>query len=190
MGKQNILWVAAIAFLATACEQPVPRNNVAEGFYDVSAYLQEQKAHLQAKQPMLLKSVQTGDMPVETIEVSETDWEEELAIFEEADLRKPSLRDYYTKQEEVLPNGDIAVRYNKMEDAEAPVEYLYLELSPDRKLQHLETSFKDENVLFLSHRKASLSVDPGTGNIEGYRINGVQKLLFGDSLRYSVQANL
>lgn len=189
MRKQPIFWIV-LALFSVACEQPVPRVASAEGFFDVSAYLQKQKAYLQATQPMLLKSVQTGDKPVETREVAETDWEEELAIFEEADLKKPSLRDYYTRQEQVLPNGNIAVRYNKMEDAEAPIEYLYLELSQDKVLKHLEASFLEENMLFYSSRKAALSVDAGSGNISSYKINGVQKLIFGDSLHYNVHAVL
>jgi len=189
MKKQYIL-ALVVSFLAAACEQPVPRAASAEGFFDVSAYIQNQIDYLQAEQPMLLKSVQTGDNPVETIETGDTDWEEELAIFTEADLKRPSLRDYYIRKEERLPNGNLAVRYNKMEDAEAPIEYLYLELNPDKTLQHLEAMFLDENILFFSKRKASLSIDQGSGNISSYKIEGVQKLILGDTLQYAVHANL
>jgi hypothetical protein len=189
MSKRLILWVA-IVFLAAACEQPVPHAADEKVFFDVAAYLQEQKNYLQVTQPMLLKSVQTGEKEIETQEIAETDWEQELAIFEGADLRKPSLRDFYDWKEQVLPNGNILVQYTKMEDAEAPVEYLHLELSSNRQLRHLEVSFLEENMLFYSKRKASMSINPGSGNISSYKINGVQKLIFGDSLRYAVKAIL
>lgn len=189
MGKQFI-FVLAIALLTAACEQPVPRTDSATGFYDVSAYLQKQKEHLQRTKPVLTKKVQTGDQPAETVKVTDTDWANELAIFEEADLRKPSLRDYYTRREQTLPNGGITIRYDKLEDAEAPIEYLYLQLTPERTLQHLEAAFLEKNPLFYSRRKASLSVDSISGNISSYSIAGVQKMILGDSLRYTIQAAL
>lgn len=189
MGKQFI-FVLAIALLTAACEQPVPRTDSAEGFYDVSAYLKKQKEYLQKARPVLTKTVQTGDQPAETISVTNTNWANELAIFEEADLRKPSLRDYYTKQEQPLPNGGITIRYDKIEDAEASIEYLYLHLTPDRTLQHLEAAFMEKNPLFYSRRKATLSVDSVSGHISGYNITGVQKMILGDSLRYTIQAAL
>lgn len=189
MGKQ-LIYVLAIALLTAACEQPVPRTDSAEGFYDVSAYLQKQKDYLQRTKPVLTKKVQTGDHPTETVKVTDTDWTDELAIFEEADLRKPSLREYYTRQEKPLLNGGITIRYDKLEDAESPIEYLYLQLTPERTLQHLETSFIEKNPLFYSRRKATLLVDSVSGNISSYSIAGIQKMIFGDSLRYTIQADL
>jgi hypothetical protein len=189
MGKQ-IIFILVVMLLLAACEQPVPRSNSAEGFYDVSAYLKKQKEYLQKQQPVLTKTVQTAGQPAETIKVTQTDWENELAIFEEADLKKPSLRDYYIRKEQVLSNGGISIKYYKMEDAEAPIEYLYLQLTPDRTLQHLETAFLEKNPLFYSRRKASLSVDSVTGRILSYNIEGIQKMILGDSLRYTIKANL
>lgn len=189
MGKQHILF-AALAILTFSCEQPVPRTDSASGFYDVSAYLQKQKNYLRQTQPKLEKTVQTGDKAAETTEITQTDWEDELAIFEEADLRKPSLRDYYTRQEEALPDGGITIRYEKIKDIETPIQYLRLQLTPARTLQHLEASFLEKNALFYSNRTASLSVDSASGNISSYQIEGVQKLIFSDSLRYAIKANL
>lgn len=189
MRKYSIAWFGFAIMALAACEQPVPRS-AAEQDFNVSGYVQQEIKRLQASQPAVLKSVETEKEPAETIQVDNLDWAEELAVFEEADINKPTLREYYTSEKQALPDGGTAITYTKKEDARTPVERLYLQLSPDQKLQHLEATFKDQNLLFFSKRKAILQADPATGNLAGYSIKGVQKLIFGDSLHYSIQANL
>ena len=175
----------------TACERPTPPTTAeAEASYDLTTYLQQEIARLQAEQPMVLKSVTTEGIETETIETSEVDWEDELAVFEQADLNRPALQEYYTKQEQVLDNGSIVVEYNRVEDAEPLVHYLRLELTPDRRLKQLNALIQDENVLFYSRRNVQMSADPASGNISGYKVEGVQKLILSDSLHYRVDANL
>ncbi|WP_299818219.1 hypothetical protein [uncultured Pontibacter sp.] len=187
--KLGLLLVLLLAF--TACERPAPPATAdATGSYNLTLYLQEQKARMQAKKPMVLKSVTTEGQPTETVETDDIDWQDELSVFEQLDLRRPALEEYYLKQEKVLENGDIAVEYKKREDSEPIVHYLFLTLSPDRKLKHLAATLQDKNPLFYSYRRVYLEAEPATGNISSYSIEGVQKLIFNDSLHYAVKANL
>lgn len=139
---------------------------------------------------MVLKSVTTKGNTTETIETSQIDWADELAVFEQTDLNRPALEEYYTKQEQVLDNGNIVVEYNRVEDVEPLVHYLRLELTADRKLTQLNALIQDQNVLFFSRRNVQLTSDPASGNISGYRVEGVQKLVLSDSLYYRVDATL
>lgn len=180
---------ALMAF--TACERPSPPATAgADASYNLSSYLQQQKERMALEQPMVLKSVSTEGKPAETVETDEIDWEDELAVFEQLDLRRPALEEYYIKQESVLENGDIAILYKKREDSEPLVHYLNLTLTPERKLKQLEAVLQDKNPLFYSHRFLQLQTQPGSGNISSYSIKGVQKLIFSDSLRFSLDANL
>ena len=188
MKNYSIACIIALVALV-ACEQPAPRTTAAIDF-DVAAYVQQETERLQAAQPAVLKSVNTEDAPAETIQLEQLDWAEELAIFAEADINKPTLREYYSRQEQPLPDGGKAISYNRNPDAEAPVESLYLELSPNNKLQRLEATLHDENLLFFSRRQAVLDASPASGHLQGYNVKGVQKMIFGDSLHYSVQVNL
>ncbi|GAB3203051.1 hypothetical protein ABID22_001214 [Pontibacter aydingkolensis] len=190
MAKYSIGLILGLLLALTACEPPAPVDTSAAGDYNLTLYLQEQKAHMQAKKPMVLKSVTTGDKPVETVETDEIDWEDELAVFEQLDLRRPALEDYYMKQETVLENGDIAVEYKKKEESEPLVHYLYLTLTPTRQLKELNATLQDKNPLFYSRRHVTLQTEPETGNVSSYRITGVQKLIFSDSLHFKVDANL
>ncbi|NDK54923.1 DENN domain-containing protein [Pontibacter fetidus] len=191
MRNYSLVLLGSIVLALVACEQPVPRSTSADDdYYNLTAYVQQEKQRLQATQPAVLKSVQTENEPAETLQTDSLNWDEELTVFEEADISKPTLREYYTREEESLPDGSIAVTYFKKQDAEAPVEHLYLVLSPEKKVQHLEATLLDQNILFYSRRKAMLDANPQSGNLESYQVTGVQKLIFGDSLHYSVQANL
>lgn len=191
MARHIPIFLLVLLLATTACERPAPPTSAeAAASYNLTTYLQQQIDHLQAEQPMVLKSVTTEGKETETIETTQVDWEDELAVFGQADLNRPALEEYYTKQEQVLGNGDIVVEYNRVEDAEPLVHYLRLELTADRKLKQLNARIQDQNVLFYSRRNVQLNADPASGNISGYRVEGVQKLVLSDSLHYRVDANL
>ncbi|MBC5994068.1 hypothetical protein [Pontibacter cellulosilyticus] len=185
----GILLVVLLAF--TACERPTPPAVNEDGAaYDLTQYLQEQKARMQAQKPMVLKTVTTENKPSETVETDEINWEDELSVFEQLDLNKPTLAEYYTKEVFELESGGYAVEYKKLEESEPLVHYLYLSFAPNRQLMEVNAILQDQNPLFFSRRKVQLQAEPGTGNISSYSIKGVQKLIFSDSLHYKVDANL
>ncbi|MFD2514064.1 hypothetical protein ACFSRY_09320 [Pontibacter locisalis] len=191
MAKYFPILSLGLLLAATACERPAPPTFTEEGApYDLTAYLQQQKQRLVAEQPMVLKSVTTENQPTETVQTDKVDWEDELAVFEQTDLNRPALQEYYVKQETVLENGSVAIEYRKTENSEPLVQYLRLVISPDKQLQQLNAVLQDENPLFFSRRKVRLDADPVTGNISSYNVQGVQKLIFSDSLHYAVDANL
>ncbi|TPE45496.1 hypothetical protein [Pontibacter mangrovi] len=186
-----LLWIGLL--LATvACERPVPpaAQEAGPGTFNLSSYLQEQRLRLEKEQPMVLKSVATQDHEPEVVETPDIDWEDELTVFEQADLSRPSLQEYYTRQEQVLEDGSKAIEFTKLEDAEPQVQYLRLVITPKGKLKQLNARLQDKNIIFFSRRAIELSTNPQTGNISDYRVEGVQKMIFGDSLRYEVQARL
>lgn len=173
------------------CERPQPPVSAEAGAtYNLTAYLQQQREQLVREQPMVLKGVRTQDQDPEVVETSAIDWEDELSVFEQADLNRPSLQEYYTKQEEQLSDGRTVITYTKLEDAEPQVHYLRLVLGPNGQLHEMNARLQDKNIIFYSRRNISLSTDPQTGDISSYSVDGVQKMVFGDSLHYHVDANL
>ncbi|RAU84310.1 hypothetical protein [Pontibacter arcticus] len=187
-----LLSVLSVLLLTlTGCERPAtPVATNGEAAYNLTAYLQEQQQMLQAQKPTVLKSVQTEDKPVETIETDSLDWVDELAIFEELDLNRPTLLEYYTLKETALDDGGTLLTYTRLPDAAALVHYMQLHLSEDRKLRKLEGVIQDKNILFYTSRNLKLEANPTTGNVESYEVDGVQKLFFGDSLHYRIVAHL
>ena len=191
MSSYRIIGLFALLVGLAACERPAPPASTEQSaFFDLTGYLQEQTARLQQEQPPVLKSVIAKGQPTETMQMEAMDWEKELAIFQELDLSRPALRDFYTEERHTLPNGSTVSVFTKDAEAAAPVDQLQLTVSPAQKLERLEAVVLEENMLFYSKRNISLDADPGSGNLTSYRVEGVQKLVFGDSLRYRVDANL
>ncbi len=190
MGKYKVIALFGILCTAVSCERPTPRatTGTAGSSYNLEAYLQAQAERLQAKKPVIIKRAQTENHAQETIKTSKIDWEDELSIFQDIDISKPSLRSYYTEEKQTLGDDITAYNYTKAVKAEAPVQHLTLQANKEQKLQGMEAVLLEENVLFYSRRKVKLSTNPATGDITGYQINGVQKLIFGDSLHYNVTA--
>ncbi|WP_299758711.1 hypothetical protein [uncultured Pontibacter sp.] len=192
MAKYKPLLLIGLLLALAACERPAPpaTNEAGQAAFNLTSYLQEQRQKLEAEQPMVLKSVAAQGQEPEVVETSTINWEDELAVFEQADLSRPSLQEYYTRQEQVLEDGSVAVEFTKLEDAESMVHYLRLIMTPDGKLKQLNARLQDKNIIFFSRRAIELSTDSQTGDISDYHVEGVQKMIFGDSLRYEVQANL
>lgn len=192
MARYTILFLLSLLLLlSVGCERPVPSpTGINKGAYNLSAYLQQQIQRLQQEQPMVLKSVKTRDEPTETVETAEVNWKDELAMFEELDLSKPTLQEYYTRTDSLLPDGSTSIRYNRLPDAEALVQYVYLRIGAGQQLQQLQALVQDKNMLFFTRRKLQLTANPANGNLQSYRIEGIQKLIFGDTLRYRVDTNL
>ncbi|MCX2740632.1 hypothetical protein [Pontibacter anaerobius] len=192
MAKYKLLFFVGLLLATVACERPAPpaTDEARRAAFNLTAYLQEQRQRLETQQPMVLKSVAAQGKEPEVVETPDIDWEDELAVFEQADLSRPSLQEFYTRQEQVLEDGSVAIEFTKLEDAEPQVHYLRLVLSPAGKLKHLNARLQDKNIIFFSRRAVELSTDPQSGNISSYHVEGVQKMIFGDSLRYEVQANL
>ncbi|SFG69688.1 hypothetical protein [Pontibacter chinhatensis] len=192
VAKYKPLFLIGLLLALASCERPSPPAAIEAGkaTFNLTSYLQGQRQKLEADKPMVLKSVATQGREPEVVETMDVDWEDELAVFEEADLSRPSMQEYYTRQEQQLEDGSVAVAYTKREDAEPQVHFLRLVLGPDGKLRQLNASLQDQNIIFFSRRTIELHADPQTGDLSGYSVLGVQKMIFGDSLRYEVKANL
>lgn len=191
MIKLKTIGLLLLLVATAACERPAPpTTQEAADAFDVSGYLQQQLMWLQAERPMVLKSVTTKGQPTETVETAEVNWEDELEVFQELDINRPSLRAYYTEERVEGQGGLVSRKYTKEEGATAPVNYLHLITNESKDLQELEAVLLDENMLFYSRRKVLLKVNPATGRMDGYRVEGVQKMIFGDSLHYRIDANL
>ncbi|WP_125185435.1 hypothetical protein [Botryobacter ruber] len=191
MLKRKALYFFGLLIATVACEKPAPPTSArAAASYNLTDWLQQQTQQLQATQPMVLKSVKTAGKPAETIETSQVNWENELAAFQAVDLSRPALNDLYTESRKTLENGNTEITFTKSEVAATPVQTLQLQVTPSGQLQRLEARVLEKNMLFYSRRNMLLLTNPANGNLASYRIEGVQKLILGDSLHYYVDANL
>jgi hypothetical protein len=128
------------------------------------------------------KQVQLRTGGLETTRVPQVDWTKELQIFQQADINKPALRGTYAIDSLTTPEGLTKRIYRRLPGQEFPVEQLtVVTLGP--AVQSLKATLAQDNPLVYSQKKLELQCQ--SGHLVAYRIDGVQKLILFDTVRYS-----
>ena len=188
----------AVLLLLAACGpedatvRPNPANRKPD-YFDVKGLLDGQVARLNQQQPVVEKQVQLRDGTTETTRVAKTDWSKELQIFYQADINKPALRGAYAKSTSASYNAPDGVStYKLTPGTEAPVTSLVVGTASATDaggpMQEIAAVIRQDNPLFYSQKRLRLSTVNGT--LAGYSVQGVQKLVFFDTVRYSVRVKV
>jgi hypothetical protein len=181
-------WLAPLLLLA-ACG---PDNDVTRAsqdarkplYFDLKGFLDQQTALLTQRRPAVEKQVSLRDGRVETTRVGQVDWGKELQIFYQADINKPALRGTY----EVLGGSaaadtvDMVRQYRRKPGAENSVDQLQVRETGTRA-GTIEAILTQDNPLFFSRKVLTLHYQ--NGQLSAYKVQGVQKLVLFDTLRYS-----
>jgi len=184
-------WLALGALLLTACGsedasvRTAPANRK-PNYFDVKGFLDKQVAELNRRQPAAEKQVRLRDGKLETTRVAKIDWAKELQIFYQADINKPALRGAYQVKQQNLPAGPRTI-YQANGTAKTPVTTLSIATTASNP-QLLAATIKQDNALFYSEKKLQLAVRDG--QIADYQVEGVQKLVMFDTVRYSVRTRV
>lgn len=168
-----------------ATVRPVPANRK-PNYFDVKGFLDSQVATLNRQQPVVEKQVRLRDGNVETTRVTKTDWSKELQIFYQADINKPALRGAYDIEPVNQPNGPSAT-YKKKPAVEATVRELTINKGANYPTAITATIIQD-NPLFYSEKK--LQLQAGSKGLQSYSVEGIQKLVMFDTVRYTVRTRI
>lgn len=164
--------------------QEGPSQRIAE-YYNVDSLL-EQHINMLADQKALLvkKVVYSGQAELDTIALTEESLEQELQLFNEMNINKPSLSDRYNVS--VLDKEGMQVtRYEADEPDDLRVNYLEV-YRQGGAVQRLEALFSDRNLLYNSTRKLVLQLNDRQLP-QNYTIEGIQKMIFKDKVEYSIE---
>ncbi|QIX61668.1 hypothetical protein HER32_10950 [Hymenobacter sp. BT18] len=183
-------WLLGLVWLAAACSsdmgttpgQPAPRSR----YFALNSFLEEQAKQLNQRQPGVTKQVRLRTGGQETTQVKQLDWSKELQIFQQADITKPALRGAYTV-DSTVENGILRRRYQRRPGIEHPVRQLTV-LSSGQQVVAVEAVITQDNPLVYSNKTIELRCQ--NGQVASYRVNGVQKLVLFDSVRYAVSSRV
>lgn len=187
-------WLLPALLLLAACgaedASVRPAANRKPNYFDVKGLLDTQIAELNRRQPVVEKQVRLRDGKEETTRVVKTDWSKELQVFYQADINKPALRGLYAP--DVPPkagNGVTRNTYALAHGSDAPVKRLTVESAQERgATEHLTATIQQDNPLFYSEKKLFLAVR--NGQLTEYEVQGLQKLVMFDTVRYSVRTRV
>ena len=184
-------WLSVLLVLAAcgpgedATVRPVPTNRKLN-YFDVKGFLDSQVALLNRQQPAVEKQVRLRNGKLETTRVTETDWSKELQIFYQMDINKPALRGAYAVEPVNQPNSS-GTTYQKKPAVEASVRELTITKAATRPESITATIIQD-NPLFYSEKKLQLQAD--SKGLRSYSVEGIQKLVMFDTVRYTVRTRV
>lgn len=159
-------------------------------YFDVKGLLEGQIQQLTARRAAVTKRVSVRGAAPETATVPAVKWAEELQLFFQADINKAALRGAYAVDSAAYPPGGGQRRYTRRPgyaDANAPVESLVVR-SEGGQPTEIQASITQKNALFSAHKQLRLKLL--NGQLTEYGVDGTQKLVLFDTLRYATNATV
>lgn len=113
-----------------------------------------------------------GRTEVVTQRLDQVGWRKELDLFIQSDINKASLASSYTTEE--TPNR---VVHRLIEGERGEVQEMYVTKENDN-IQEISFTYQKESFFYLSEGSGSIRLDPVTGLLLAYEVNGRQKVWF------------
>ncbi len=193
-----ILRLFIISLMAIlSCTDPVERETDGLKYYDLNGLIDGQLLWLRESNPKIKKTAILNGIPESSsMRLDSAQWARELKIFRDADLNKPRLSQEYKVVEDLSePTSNLKIRlYEAINKKMMTVEYLkifYVEKEDD--LRKLEASVKEKNSLFSSKKMLFMTFEDdenGSIKITHYKIEGQQKMILMDTVRFSLEVIL
>jgi hypothetical protein len=99
---RNLLKIAPILFILSGCfSKDQDDKKTVNYFFDLKSYFSITAKKLNQTNVVILKSVSKNKVS-ETKKIKIKDWEQELALFIDADINKPAWKDRYTKDSSAI----------------------------------------------------------------------------------------
>ena len=180
-----------------SCSDPVEKESTNLKYYDLNGLIDQQLVWLIEFNPEIRKTAVLNGIPESSsMRLDSVQWARELKIFRDADLNKSRLRLEYRIVEDLSePTSNLKIRlYEAINKEMMEVEYLkifYVEKEED--LRKLEASVREKNSLFSSKKTLYMTFeDDGNGSIKikHFKIEGQQKMILMDTVKFSLEVTL
>ncbi|OGX82553.1 hypothetical protein [Hymenobacter coccineus] len=186
MRKGRGAWLGALPLLLAGCGGPeagAPAAAARPLYFDVKGLLDQQIKQLDQAHTATLKRVSVRGSAPETVHVPAVKWADELQLFFQADINKAALRGAYAVDSARLPDGRLRRTYTRLPGHDiAPVGRLSV-LSAGAAPEEITADVDQQNALFSARKH--LRLDLRQGQLTTYAVQGTQKLVLFDTLRYA-----
>ncbi|MFD2719030.1 hypothetical protein ACFST9_09905 [Hymenobacter monticola] len=157
-------------------------------YFDVKGLLDKQVAQLTQRKAAVTKRVSLRDEATEIARVPGVKWADELQIFFQADINKAALRGAYVVDSVALPGGLLRRTYTRRPgQPNAPVARLAV-VQQNGAAVDVAATIDQDNPLFSTRKQLQLQLS--SGQLRAYKVEGTQKLVLFDTLRYAAAARV
>ncbi|MBF9221600.1 hypothetical protein [Hymenobacter ruricola] len=189
MRKGGRGWVGALVLsglgLLAGCSDAGPAAPAARRplYFDVKGLLTRQVEQLDQRHAAVTKRVSLRGGATETVRVPAVKWNDELQILFQADINKAALRGAYAVDSVALPGGGLRRTYTRRPgQPNAPVARLTV-VQQGAMPQEVAATIVQNNPLFSAEKQLRFRLE--NGQLRSYEVQGTQKLVLFDTLRYS-----
>jgi hypothetical protein len=182
--------LAAILLTACGTDTTAPAAGVVRRplYFDVKGLLNKQIELLSQQRAATVKQVSLRGGTTETARVADVKWANELQIFFQADINKSALRGVYQVDSVTLPGGLVQRHYTRKPGHDIATVAQLSVLSAGPETREISAEITQKNVLFKARKHLQLTLAHGL--LTSYAVQGSQKLILFDSLRYATAAQV
>ena len=167
-----------------------------ELYPDMKMKVQELVENLRDK-PISLQKIGNMDGEQDTTLLSGLDsaqWNRELQLFSSANFNKSIYRDLYEQKESADQNSNLTVRtYTYTGTKKVPVVSMEIRYLDDPSNWHgVKIKYRESNRGFQAHRDLEMNFEDMRGKyrLKDYSVNGFQKILGQDTVKFSIVGTL
>lgn len=182
--------IPAALILLCACEsQPDHRK----AYIDMDSLVSAQVAMLTASRGSLQKEASVNHQRSSATSVPDSlGWADELAVFRQLDvINRPAYRNTYQVTDGGKDENSNLLVKAYTSAGNPPVAFLQLYYLKDlHHLKKITARYYETNQLFALERNLEMYFDDHSGAalLSGYRVQGQQKLILSDSVKYNIQS--
>jgi hypothetical protein len=182
-----LLLITLVGFLA--CKPELENTSKKVIYFDIKALLKAQAMQLNQAQAQVEKTIQHEDKQ-ERKTLAIKHWEQELRMFEEANLNRPLFKGAYTVEDSTQGNSHFKV-FRAKKDSQ-PIRWVRLNYdAKGEKLQSFLAKVIIDNVLYHSEKSLELTFTPGNKDmplLSHYSIKGCLSMILGWENEYEIEA--
>lgn len=185
---KNYFLLLLLLTCAVACVPTSATTDADKKYFDLIQFTDNQVHELYMQKLQVKKKIFL-DGETDQITSDTLNWEKELALFREADINSPSLRDSYEIDEDKL-NHTITYTAKESKLKVKEIKLVFDEQSQMNKvsIKQVKIFFSEDNQLYEIQR--DLSMELKNNLLSAYSIKGFQKVILKDSLIYEITATL
>lgn len=165
----------------SSCQAILPQNRV--NLNDVAFFLEKLK---KGSAGMGMVKTVGSNGHEEKVDLTDPNFDRELAFFSKAILSEAYLQGYFSKETKEIEGQKLTIYRAVGEKPE--VRLLEVRRNPEGQITGLKLATVQDNYLFQNQLNAELETTSQAGNprLVSYRIEGRQQVLFGDPYQYYI----
>jgi len=186
----GVLFLLLVLTLFLSCQK---NSAHADSYFD--SLVMAQVAHLSnVKASVAKKATLDGKEDQSTFTPDSTTWENELGIFRQLSVfERPAYRQAYRVEDGMkdAKSNLIVRRYQATQLVPVP-ELRFYYFNQFRNLKKIEAIYRQQNLLYSTTRHLNMEFEDVGGKpiLITYGIEGVQKMVLGDSVKFSIRSEI